>query len=127
MIDVDTHVQWNAVLTEKNAVLFVYAEWSDPAMKRHAVVEAWEESSFTQHAPPGTRIFSVQPWGLIDAHHWIYEQPQLQFRNAEGNLTCLAACGSLVWLRSGVVANVVRRFSHDLVELDRLTEMAFTS
>jgi hypothetical protein len=125
MTDVDTQVDLNAVLKEKNAVLFIYAEWSDPAMKRHDVVKVWEESSFTPHALPGTRIFGVQPWGFIDACHWIYDQPQLQFRNADGNLTCLAAYGTLVWLRSGVVVNVVRRFSHDLVELDRLTEMVF--
>jgi hypothetical protein len=117
MIDVGTPADFEAILREKNAVLFVFAEWSSPAIQRSELVESWERSSFRLNSPPGSRIFRVQPWGLPYAHNWIYKQPELQFRNADGRLTCLAAVGTLVWLRSGIVVDVARAFALDLNEL----------
>jgi hypothetical protein len=125
MTDLETPADFTAMLNEVNAVLFIYADWSNPAMKRLELVKAWESGSFTLHAPAGTRLFSVQPWGFDHAHDWIYDQPQLQFRNADGNLTCLAAPGTLVWLRCGAIVDVEKRFSPDISELDRRTETAF--
>jgi hypothetical protein len=48
---------------------------------------------------------------LLYAQNWLYQQPRLQYRNRDGNLTCRAACGALVWLRSGSVVEVARAFA----------------
>jgi hypothetical protein len=125
MTEIETATDFDAMLREEVVVLFIFAEWSPPAMKRNAVVEGWERSSFHLHAPSGTRLLRVQPWGLLYAHNWLYDQPALQFRNEDGNLTCLAACGTLAWLRSRAVVDVARGLPHDLEELNRRTAMAF--
>jgi hypothetical protein len=125
MTDLETPSEFDDMLREENAVLFIFAEWSRPAMMRCLHVETWDRESFSLHAPKGTRIFRVHPHGFPHAHNWIYEQPKLQFHNAHGNLTCLSAVGTLVWLRSGVILDVERAFTTDMNELNRRTEMAF--
>lgn len=125
MTNVESAADFDAILKADNAVLFIYAEWSGPALERSEVVETWERESFAQHAPPDTRIFRVHPWGFPYAANWLYEQPALQFRNADGNLTCLSAPGTLVWLRAGAIVDVAKGFDTDLKELDRRTEIAF--
>jgi hypothetical protein len=125
MIDVTTKKAFTAVLREKAALLFIYAEWSKPSFARSELVEGWEQDTFRQHAPPGTCIYRVEPWGFLHADRWIYAQPKLQFRNTDGHLTCLAASGTMVWLRAGRVVNVAKGFGLDVHDLNRRTLAAF--
>lgn len=123
--EVTTTSEFKALLKERNVVLFIFGEWSGPAMSRFEFLERWEQESVALRDPPGTRLVAVQTHGFTDAADWLYDQPQLQFRNADGHLVCLAACGTLVWLCSGVIVHVGRAFRRDMAELDRRTRDAF--
>ncbi len=121
-----TAAEFDGVLRQPYAVLFIFAEWGADLPALNGLLEQWEATSLADHPPTGTGIYSVHPWGFRHAHDGIHAQPQLQFRNAGGGLICLSARGTLVWLLSGVAVGVERQVLTNTVDdLNRRTLAAF--
>jgi hypothetical protein len=126
LIDIATEAQFDSLVRQKHAVVLIFAEWTPQLESIVSLLEDWVDTSFGDDAPRGTEISRVAPWGFSCAHNWIYDQKPLQFRNSDGNLTCLAAMGTLVWLSSGTVVDVERKIlDRSLNDLSSRTRRAF--
>jgi len=121
MTTITTKEDFNTLLQDKQAVLFLFFDWSGQAHSSLRVFTEWELEWRASHPAASVGFYRLDPDRCTDSWNWIVE-------HAHGDEGMDAGFGSVPWLRQGKGIGFVRFAAKaGKVKLSQLTDEYFGS
>jgi hypothetical protein len=119
MTNITSKEQFERMLAEEQAVLFVFFDWSGQAVVSLRLFESWVQEWRLLHPELSVAFYRLDPDAHPDTWSWVGEQARSETDNERG-------FGSVTWLRRGRSVAFLRYVAEaGKDELSRLTDEHF--
>lgn len=119
MTNITSKEQFERMLADEQAVLFLFFDWSGQAVVSLRLFESWVQEWRGLHPESSVAFYRLDPDAHPDTWRWVGEQARSETDNERG-------FGSVTWIRRGRSVAFVRYAAQvGKDELSRLTDEHF--